>query len=403
MAIRHSLKMKKVTIEDLDQYNELLRYVFQVTNRDLTQTGWEEAEIIKDKSPALEKANVIGWFDQDKLVSQIAVYDFNVRIYGKTFKMAGVTGVGTFPEYANKGLMQKLIYQSLVEMKEKDQTIAYLFPYSIPYYRKKGWELISNKISYEISDYQLPKYHKVSGDVVRVDPEGDEVKEAYLIFAMKTHGALLRDDIAWSEYFRWDRPDIMAAVYYSEKEKLEGALIYYIDEEIFYIKEMHFLNEDARTALWNFVSAHFSMISKVKGDTYTDELLSFLLEDADIKESISPYFMGRIVDVVGFIKQYPFKADTHDRKWIFNLSDPLLEWNSGTFELFISKDGKGEINRVQKKVEDSIDIGSLTTMLLGYKRPEYLKQIRRINASDETIDMLEDAIEQQAPYFSDYF
>ncbi|CCV64254.1 GCN5-related N-acetyltransferase [Alteracholeplasma palmae J233] len=403
MAIRHSLKMKKVTIEYLDQYNELLRYVFQVTNRDLTQTGWQEDEILKDKTPALEKSNVIGWFDQDKLVSQIAIYDFNVRIYGKTFKMAGVTGVGTFPEYSNKGLMQKLIYQALVEMRDKKQTIAYLFPYSIPYYRKKGWELISNKISYEISDYQLPKYKKVLGDVVRVDPEGEEIRQAYESFSMQTHGALLRDDIAWSEYYRWDRPDIMAAIYYSEKEKIEGALIYYIDNEIFYIKEMFFLNEDARTALWNFISAHFSMISKVKGDTYTNELLSFLLEDADIKETISPYFMARIVDVTDFIEAYPFKQDTHDRKWIFNLQDPLLEWNTGTFELTITKKGKAKITKVNIKTEDSIDIQSLTTMLLGYKRPEYLKQIRRIVASDETIDMLEDAIEQQEPYFSDYF
>lgn len=52
------------------------------------------------------------------------------------------------------------------------------------------------------------------------------------------------------------------------------------------------------------------MINKVIGDTYTDEPLAFLFEDADIKESISPYFMARIVDLEEFIKQYPFKADT---------------------------------------------------------------------------------------------
>ena len=45
----------------------------------------------------------------------------------------------------------------------------------------------------------------------------------------------------------------------------------------------------------------------------------------------------------------------------------------------------------------------MTTMLLGYKRPDYLYKIGRIICSSETVDMLEDAIEQQAPYFSDYF
>ena len=45
----------------------------------------------------------------------------------------------------------------------------------------------------------------------------------------------------------------------------------------------------------------------------------------------------------------------------------------------------------------------MTTMLMGYKRPEYLAKIGRIQASEWTIDMLEDAIEQQTPYISDYF
>ena len=71
-------------------------------------------------------------------------------------------------------------------------------PYSIPYYRRKGWEIISDKISYEIKDYQLPKNHQVPGDVRRVDTEGEELKETYKRYAMRTHGAILRDDLAWN-------------------------------------------------------------------------------------------------------------------------------------------------------------------------------------------------------------
>ena len=40
---------------------------------------------------------------------------------------------------------------------------------------------------------------------------------------------------------------------------------------------------------------------------------------------------------------------------------------------------------------------------MGYKRPGYLAKIGRIIAPVEVIDMLEDAIEQQSPYISDYF
>ena len=45
----------------------------------------------------------------------------------------------------------------------------------------------------------------------------------------------------------------------------------------------------------------------------------------------------------------------------------------------------------------------MTTMLMGYKRPDYLAKIGRLQANGAVIDMLEDAIEQQVPYISDYF
>ena len=403
MADKHLLRMKKVTIEDLEQYNKLFRYVFQVTEQELSEVGWANEEIESEKAPALLNADVIGWFDHDKLVSQVAVYDFRVRVFNKTFKMGGVTSVGTFPEYANRGLMQKLIYQSLLNMREKGQTISYLYPYSIPYYRKKGWEIISDMISYEIDDYQLPKHKRVPGEVVRVDLEGVEIKDTYERYANVTHGALVRDELAWSEYFRWDTDDVMAAVYYDEEDEKQGYVIYYIEDEIFYVKDMIFLTEEARTGLWNFISAHFSMISKVKGRIHTDEPLAFLLEDADITEKIKPYSMARIVDAKDFIEQYPFKPDNKDRRWVFNLDDPLLEWNQGVFELFITKEGKGALNKIDEQTNDKIDIQTLTTMLMGYKRPKYLERIRRIQCNTETINMLEDSIIQEVPYFSDFF
>ena len=403
MDRKKQLKMKKVGIEHLEQYNQLLRYVFQVTDQDLQQIGWEEKEMIRAKSPTLQKADVWGWFDGDKLASQVAVYPMKVRIFNRTYDMGGLTGVGTYPEYANQGLMHKLLDQALKNMKENNQTISYLFPYSIPYYRRKGWELISDKITFEINDYQLPKRKQVHGEVVRVDVESNEVREAYDRFAMQTHGALLRDDLAWNEYLLWDSDDLMAAVYYNENNIPDGYVLYWIKEEIFHIKDMIFVNEEARSGLWNFISAHFSMITKVVGNIYTDEPLAFLLEDADIKESISPYFMARIVDLKHFIEQYPFKPDTIDREWLFTMDDPLLDCNQGTFKLTISKDGKGEIERIATKTTDKIDIQTMTTMLLGYKRPDYLYKIGRLVCSPETLDMLEDAIEQQTPYFSDYF
>lgn len=403
MSKERQLKMKRVETAHFEQYNQLLRYVFQVTDRELHQIGWDEEEFRKAKLPILDTADVLGWFDGEQLISQVAVYPFQVRIFDKTYEMGGLTGVGTYPEYSNQGFMHKLLYQALFNMRKRGQSISYLFPYSIPYYRRKGWEIISDRIVFEINDYQLPKNKQVPGEVERVSPESEQVREAYERFAMQTHGAMLRGEIAWSEYWRWDSDELMAAVYYNAEGCPAGYVLYWIADEVFHIKDMIFIDEEARSGLWNFISAHFSMISKVVGNIYTDEPLAFLLEDADIKETLSPYFMARIVDLEQFIAQYPFKPDTADREWVFTLDDPLLSWNQGVFILKISAAGKGHVLRTAERTSDRIDIQTMATMLLGYKRPDYLRKIGRISCSPETVDMLEDAIEQQTPYFSDYF
>ena len=173
---RKKLNMRPVTGKYMEQYNALLRYVFQVTEQELTSIGWEEKEIIRAKFPTMEKADVLGWFDGDNLVSQVAVYPMQVRIFGRTYRMGGLTGVGTYPEYSNMGLMHRLLEQALRNMQKKGQHICYLYPYSIPYYRRKGWEIVSDKITYEIKQHQLPRPCPVAGDVRRVKTEGPELK-----------------------------------------------------------------------------------------------------------------------------------------------------------------------------------------------------------------------------------
>lgn len=158
-------EMRAVEIEHLAQYDELLRYVFQVDTADLEESGYEDNELRQAKRPILKRSEVIGWFNDDKLVSSLSIYPCKVNIHGKTYDMAGVTGVGTYPEFANKGLMQSLIIEAIHRMRANKQWISYLYPFSIPFYRHKGWEIISDHMTFNISDTQLPKPIDVVGHV----------------------------------------------------------------------------------------------------------------------------------------------------------------------------------------------------------------------------------------------
>lgn len=401
--LQKRLNIRKLEMKHLSQFNDLLRYVFQVTNRELIDVGWQEDEIVQSKKPVLEKADVMGWFDKEKLVSQLAVYPMKINIHGEIYDMGGVTGVATYPEYSNLGLMKQLMQCSLKDMRKRKQTISYLFPYSIPYYRGKGWEIISDIMTFTIKDTQLPKRIEVPGMVERVAIEHEDLKEMHNRFVRQRHGALIRDHFAWEEYWRWEVEGIIAALYYDENHKAQGYVIYWIADDIFHMKEMVYLNEEARKGIWNYVSAHFSMITCVKGNTYTNESLAFLLEDSEIEERIKPFFMARIVDVQEFIKKFPFAVKPKQKGINLVIEDSLIGWNRGNFSLQWDEDGNLSISRAAVGDVVKLDIGTLTTMMLSYRRPTYLAKIGRLQAEPETIKLLESLIPLDEPYFSDYF
>ncbi|MGY3777733.1 GNAT family N-acetyltransferase [Isobaculum melis] len=399
--LKERLKIQKLTAEHLTQFNELLRYVFQVTNEDLQEVGWEDEEIERSKLPVLEKANVVGWFDGDKLASQIAVYPFEVNIYGKKYKMGGVTGVGTYPEYANLGLINELMLHCLTEMCQAGQTISYLYPYSIPYYRKKGWEIISDKMNYTMKDTQLPKPTEVYGMVERVDFTYPDILHIYQQFSETRHGAMIRGEIAWEEYWRWETDETIAAIYYDPDGLPQGYVFYNISNDVFDMKEMVYLNQEARNGLWNYITAHFSMVDEVKGRTYTNEPIAFLMEDSAITETIKPYIMARIVDVKQFLIDYPFEKV--QGKLHFIVKDPLLTWNRGIFSVEIAEDGQVTIGEEETAHPIEVSIQMLTTMLMGYRRPAYLHKYDKISGAKNSLELLERMLPKGSAYFSDYF
>ena len=396
------LCVKKLSTKDVDEYNALLRYSFQVTEDELNRTGWRADEIKQSKFPVLERADVLGCFDHKKLVSQFAVYPLKMNVYDATVPIGFITSVCTYPEYSGKGIMSNLMRQSLTRMTEKGQVLALLYPYSIPLYRKFGWEIVSNKISYTVKDRQIPVQTKVSGFVRRVNWDNAEFMDLHTRFAKQTHGCLYRDKLAWEEYWRWDEDDTAVAVYYSENEKPLGYMVYMIKDDIMHIKEMIYLNREAQKGLWEYIRAHDSMIDEVRGNTYFNEPIAFYMNDGDIRETIRPYIMGRIVDVRGFLKKYRCNPNEKGVRIAIEVTDSFLEWNNAKLTVLFKK-GKckicdDDIARYRDRHADA----TLTALLLGYKSAKQLFRAERIEGDLDAVRRLDDVLLHESPYISDY-
>lgn len=387
--------------KDLDQYNALLRYTFQVTEEELTATGWKDDEIKQSKFPVLERADVLGCFDGDTLVSQFAVYPLKMNIYDTVYHVGFVTSVCTYPEYTGQGIMKHLMIKGLTQMHEEGKSFALLYPYSIPLYHHLGWEIVSNKISFNIKDRQIPTKVKAPGYVRRVSWDNTEFHELHSHFASITHGCLFRNSLAWEEYWRWDEDDTKVAIYYSSSDEPYGYMVYLINNDIMHVKEMISLNHEAQRGLWEFIHAHDSMIDEVRGNNYYSESIAFELDDSDIKETIRPYSMGRIIDVAEFFKSYACDPDEPAAVFRFDVTDELLPWNNGSFTVRFER-GKCRITDEPAEYEMGLSIATLTTLLLGYKTAEKLYVMDRIKAEHSAVEILDDILFHTIPYVSDY-
>lgn len=394
------LIVRKLTSEDADQYNKLLRYAFQVTEKTLLDIGWADEEIKQSKFPVLERADVWGCFDGPDIVSQFAAYPLEMNIHGTVYPVTFVTSVCTYPEYSGHGLMTKLMVRSLTEMREKRQPLALLYPYSIPLYRKKGWEIVSDKMSFRIRDVQLPRPEGVGGYVRRVGWENPDFTKLHSRFATQTHGCLFRNQLAWDEYWRWDEDDTSVALYYREDGLPLAYMVYLIKNDTMHIKEMIYLNAEGRKGLWKYIGAHESMVNEVVGANYYGEPIAFYFDDSDIQETIRPYIMGRIVDVEEFLRQYTCSPRIHGTVNL-EVTDPVLPWNNRSFPLKFD-DGAVRLLQTTPDRSASMSIGTLTTLLLGYKRASELAALGRISADPETLQLLDHVLLHKKPYISDY-
>ncbi|MCI5661689.1 MAG: GNAT family N-acetyltransferase [Clostridia bacterium] len=393
--------IRYLTTGDLEQYNALLRYAFQVTEQELSDTGWKDEEIKQSKFPVLKRADVLGCFDGEELVSQVAVYPLKANVYGSIYPIGFVTSVCTYPEYTGRGIMKRLMRQSLMHMRERKQPLAMLFPYSIPLYRKMGWEIISNKISFTVKDRQIPSKAKAPGYVRRVDWENRDFMNLHARFAGATHGCLFRNSLAWEEYWRWDEDDTFVAIYYDVHDTPTGYMVYLIKDDIMHIKEMIYLDREAQMGLWEYIRAHDSMIDEVRGNSYFNEPIAFEMDDGDIREMIRPYIMGRIVDVEQFFRLYPCRPDEPGAGFAFEIEDEFLPWNQRTLPVWFEA-GKCEIRPNANFPHIRLSIATLTTLLMGYKSAAKLYRMGRIAAEERHIARLDDALLHEAPYISDY-
>ncbi|CAM4370343.1 GNAT family N-acetyltransferase [Paenibacillus alkaliterrae] len=396
---KNEVVIKQLEKEQFDESMALSQFAFQYKRT---------AEELEHTKKQLEAEPAVRWaaYIDDQLAAQATVLELETYINGKRFAMGGIAGVATWPEYRRQGLVAKLLVHSLMEMKEKGQSISFLHPFAFGFYRKFGWETYTEHKAYTIKVELLPTRNTYVGRVEKYTGSYDFLDAIYEAYASHYNGSLVRSELWWKYRISKRKPG-QIAVYYDKQNQAIGYIIYEVKDMVLRVHELIYLNEEAKAALWSFIGQHDSMINEVTITAPSDDLLPFSLTNPRIKQEIIPYFMARIVDVEAFVKHYEFLSSTEEDRLQIEIKDEHAEWNSGCYLLRIEASGNASLQRLDNMGDSSatikMDIGSLTCMLLGYLRPLQFAQLARIDGDTHAIKRLQDRIPERTTYLPDFF
>lgn len=390
------MEIKKLEEQQYEESMKLSMYAFQYEV--------PESDIPKRKE-MLKDHNVLCVWDANQLAAKLHILPLSVYVNGHTWKMGGVAGVATYPEYRRKGYVKALIIESLKEMRQEGQILSFLHPFDIHFYRKFGWEILSDYRKSIIEKIDLKKLENVSGNIKRYKKEDHSpmIEKIYSKYASKYTGMLHRDTKWWLNSIY---SDSQIAVYLDEGGNGQGYLLYNVKDNEMDVQEFVTLNHEAAKGLWNFICQHDSMINKVKILTSVHDSFPYYLKQPKVQMEVFPYFMARIVDVEMCLKKFIYNKV--DKSVFLHVEDTFAPWNNGTYlisneeiKVFKEKDGARCVQ--EPKVGIKLNINSLAAILLGYKRPYELFDLGEMVGRIDDIEALEQLIPKQKSFFYDFF
>ncbi|HEK9099081.1 GNAT family N-acetyltransferase [Bacillus pfraonensis] len=347
---------------------------------------------------------LFGVLESDHLAAKLHLLPLEINIGDEIFKMGGIAGVATYPEYRRSGHVKELLKYALQKMKQDGFSVSMLHPFAVSFYRKYGWELFANRFICSMTKSDLVMQKHVKGNIRRFNKDNhpNEIEAIYETFAKRFAGMLVRSREWWRQAVYHD---LTAAVYYNEENEATGYMLYKINDSKMTVEEFVPLNNEARNGLWNFICQHDSMIKDLKMILSETEPLLYTLQEPRVKAEITPYFMTRIVDVEQFLNQYSFVWSNQQNEVILHISDSFAPWNNVTVQL--QNKEIVMIHNEEKETQNSrgihLNINDLSAMLFGYKRPLELYEIGTLSGTEKEVEELEHLIPLHRPFLYDFF
>jgi predicted acetyltransferase len=273
------------------------------------------------------------------LAGQCALLAFQLALAGVDVPAVGIAAVGVAPEYRRRGVADRLMREALRRIRKRGVPLALLYPFSVAFYRRFGYELCEWVELLRVSPAQLPG-SPLRRHVRRFDParDGAAVRVAYDKRRERATGPFVRSDYWWKE-----RVFGRAEEWFVYVDPVTGAVAGLLGYKVVpghgfpyqsaSVHELWSTTPDAYAGLLGALAALGEQFQKIEVSLPRGHALPLLLEfgrndvELDTRAHLGAYVatcaMARIVDVAAAFAVHPGAARVRGRLGL-DLTDPVF-------------------------------------------------------------------------------
>jgi predicted acetyltransferase len=348
-----------------------------------------------EKNPRLNFEQVYVVEEDGEIRASAAVLPLEVFVDGRPVQMGGVAAVATHAAYRRRGYAGELLRAALRGMRERSVHLSMLHPFAHAFYRRYGWELATEAISYELKPRDLPTDNEQK--YVRAYRDGDLHRMMVLLEgeASRYPLSVYRDEGRWRQLL--DRGEQEAAVYEAEAG-IEGYLLYELREgdgspHTLVLSELTAATPAARRALISFAAAFDPLMFVVKYSASRGEPLHPYLENSYVNARLAPEFMLRLVDVEGALKL--LRRDLN-APFVLEVTDDAIPENAGEYTI-----GGDVVRGAEASERATLDVRQLAQLYAGYLPAGQLARHGLLETSSPAaLEILEARFPPGDPYVS---
>jgi predicted acetyltransferase len=316
-----------------------------------------------EKNPRLDPGQVYVVEEDGGVRASAAVLPLEISVDGEPVSMGGIAAVATHPAYRRRGYAGELMRTALDGMRERDIHLSMLHPFAHAFYRRYGWELATEAISYRLKPTDLPTSSLQKR--VRAYREGDLPPMMALLEGEASRHPLCvrRGEAHWRTLLK--RKGTEAAVY-EEDGWVDGYLLYGQGEgrnmpRALIVSELVAATPAAREDLISFMAAFDPMMFEVRYSTPRGEPLHPFLPSSYVETRVSPEFMLRLVNVEGALSLPRRKSEA---PLVLEVEDDEIPENAGPYTIGGSD---GDVTRrAQVGERATLDVRQLAQLYAGY-------------------------------------